>query len=164
MVQAFRDTAHLFAGEVAKYATAAFLCGRWNGRAEAGLESAAPDDVGAVAQELVAAGGYDEQKAEIRNAAEEVVQKLADTLYTAVGESDAVVLLSQWEGFGRFCRETLGIEPVSALTAFGTQTPDPPAELLAAFPDAVADEAEATRSAAEWSRSWGRRFGLPDDA
>src|SRR5688572_28050230 len=83
MAQAFRETAHLFAGEVAKFATAAYLCGRANGRAETGLESAGPTDPGAVVKELVAAGGFEQQKAEIREVAEDVVRKLADTLYEA---------------------------------------------------------------------------------
>jgi hypothetical protein len=105
--------------------------------------------------ELLAAGGFDEQRAEIRDVAEEVVGKLADALHGAVGESDAVDLLSQWEGFTRFCHDRLGLEPLKLTAAFGLGRDDVAAELAAAFPDAGADEAEAARWAAEWAEGVG---------
>ena len=161
MASAFQKTAHLFAGEIGRFATAAYLCGRINGRHEAGLASAGPDDPDVVAVELLAAGGFDDERAEIRDVAEEVVRKLADALHAAVGEADAVDLLSQWEGFGRFCRDALGLEAVTVDAAFGLGRDDVASELATAFPDAKPDAAEAARWAAEWARGWARRFGHP---
>lgn len=60
MAKAFKEMAHLFSHEVAKLATAAYLCGRVNGWAEAGLDSAGPEDPEAIAKELVAAGGFEQ--------------------------------------------------------------------------------------------------------
>jgi hypothetical protein len=59
-----------------------------------------------------------------------------------VGEADAVELLSQWEGFARFCREALRVEPLVLLLALGLGHGDPAAEVRAAYPDAAVDEAE----------------------
>jgi hypothetical protein len=129
-----------------------------NGRAEAGLASAGPDDPDGVARELVAAGGFDEQKAEIAEVAEDVLRKLADTLYEAVVEADAADVLAQWEGFGRFCRERLSVEPLTLVRAYGLQREDPAAELVAAHSATSPDEAQATQWAEQWTRSWGRRF------
>jgi hypothetical protein len=158
MAKAFRDTAHLFAGEIAKFATAAYLCGRVNGRAEVGLASAGPHDSDAVAKELAASGGFDQQKAEIIEVAEDVLQRLADTLYEAVAESDAPDVLAQWEGFGRFCREALGTEPLTVVRAYGLQREDPAAEVRGAYPDAAIEEAEKARWAAARAQSWNERF------
>jgi hypothetical protein len=87
-----------------------------------------------------------------------VVRKLADALHGAVGESDAVDLLPQWDGFGQFCRDALGVEAVTVAAAFGPGRDDVAAEVMAAFPDARPDEAEAARWAAEWARGWDRQF------
>ncbi len=84
---------------------------------------------------------------------------MADELHHAVGEADAVDLLSQWEGFGRFCRERLGVEPLTAVAAFVSGRDDVAAEVASLFPDATYDEAEAAHWAAEWSLGWDRRFG-----
>lgn len=83
------------------------------------------------------------------------MRKLADTLYDAVVESDAPDVQAQWAGFGRFCREVLGAEPVTVVQAFGVATEEPAVEL-------VCTEAEplgGTEWAEQWTRSWGRRFG-----
>ena len=102
-----------------------------------------------------------QQLEELRECGREVTRRVADTLHYAVGEADAVDLLSQWEGFGRLCRERLGADPLTASSAFLSGRKDVAAELAALFPDARHDEAEAARSAAEWSRGWDRRFGGP---
>ena len=36
--------------------------------------------------------------------------KVAETLKYAIGEANAAEILSQWEGFSRFCREVLRVE------------------------------------------------------
>jgi hypothetical protein len=82
-------------------------------------------------------------------------------LHEAIIIADAVDLLSQWEGFGRFCRERLGADPLTTSSAFLSGGKDVAAELVKSFPDAQPDEAEAARWAAEWARGWDRRFGPP---
>jgi hypothetical protein len=78
----------------------------------------------------------------------------------AVGEADAVELLSQWEGFARFCREALRVEPLVLLLALGLGHGDPAAEVRAAYPDAAVDEAEVARWSVQWARGWERRFAV----
>jgi hypothetical protein len=157
MAQAFREVAPMFAGPVAQFATAAFLCGRARGRSEAGLNSAGPDDPEAVAAELIAAGGIDEQRSEINAVAEEVLRQLADTLYSAVAAADGVEVLSQWEGFTRFCRDAVGAEPQSLLRGFGLEAGDPVAQVRSAG-NVAADETDVARWSAQWARGWTRRF------
>lgn len=59
-----------------------------------------------------------------------------------------VEALSQWEGFGRFCRNQLGVEALTLLRAYDLCKEDPAAEVRASCPDATADEARAARTAA----------------
>jgi len=42
-----------------------------------------------------------------------------------------VEALSQWEGFGRFCRRHLGVEPLVLLRGYGLGSDDPAEEVLA---------------------------------
>jgi hypothetical protein len=86
------------------------------------------------------------------------VREVADTLHYAVGEADAAELLSQWEGFTRFCRDALRIEPLVLLRALGLGHGDPAVEVRAAFPDAAVDEAEVSRWSVQWTHGWARRF------
>ena len=67
--------------------------------------------------------------------AAEAIQKAAELVQYAVGEVHAEDLLSQWAGFGRFCREQLGVEPLTVLRAFGLGQDDPAAEVLAKYPE-----------------------------
>ena len=48
----------------------------------------------------------------------------------------AAEILSQWEGFGRFCREVLRAGPQTLLAAYGLWRDDPAADVLAAYLDA----------------------------
>ena len=66
--------------------------------------------------------------------------------------------LSQREGFGRFCRRHLGLEPLTVTAAYGLGKDDPAAEVLAVYPDAQADETKAEERAGHWAREWERRF------
>ena len=88
----------------------------------------------------------------------EGVQQVADLLCHATGEAHPADVLSQWEGFGRFCRDELGTEPLTLLAAFGLEQVDPAAEVRASHPDAKADEAAAALWARNWTAVWGRRF------
>ena len=63
-----------------------------------------------------------------------------------------------WAGFAGFCRETLSVEPLTLVRTYGLQPEDPAEEVRAKYSEAVPDEEEATQLAAQWTRSWGRRF------
>jgi hypothetical protein len=160
MAEAFRETAPYFAAAVERFAKAAFLCGRAHGRAGAGLTSAGPYDPPALAEELVSDPQLQQELAEIRDVAAEVVREVAGTLHHAVGEADTAELLSQWEGFTRFCRDALHVEPLVLLRALGLGHSDPAAEVRAAYPDAAVDEAEIARWSEQWTRGWERRFAV----
>ena len=67
-------------------------------------------------------------------------------------------MLSQWEGFGRFCRNHLSLEPMAVMSAYRLWQDDPAAEVLASYPEAKVDEAKAAEWAGNWTRTWERRF------
>jgi hypothetical protein len=159
MAKTFRQVHKSFSGPVAKLAEVALLYGRDYGRWEAGaIDTVDLPDQATVTAELATRPDLRQQLADVREIAGEATLMIADTLQYAVGQAVAIDLLSQWEGFGRFCRETLGAEPMTVTTAFGLGRADVAAEVAAAFSGATADEAEAQRWAAEWTGSWGRRF------
>ncbi|HEY2584623.1 MAG TPA: hypothetical protein VGI81_02520, partial [Tepidisphaeraceae bacterium] len=56
---------------------------------------------------------------ELCTLAGEAMVRSAENLLDVVGRAHATDLLSRWEGFGRFCREVLGLEPVVLMRAFG---------------------------------------------
>ena len=86
------------------------------------------------------------------------MRKVSETLQYAVGYAHATEVLSQWEGFGRFCRQTLGMEPLTVMSAYKLWQDDPAAEVLASYPDAKVDEGMAAHWQGNWAREWGRRF------
>jgi hypothetical protein len=100
--------------------------------------------------------GVQGQFDDIRSAAEEVVGQIAVVLCDAVGRMDAANVLSQPEGFGRFSRSCLRVEPTAAIATFGLGRVDVSAELAEPFP--TSDKAGAARWAKQWSRGWERRF------
>ena len=67
-------------------------------------------------------------------------------------------MLSQWEGFGRYCRKQLGVEPLTRLHAYGLAHDDPGAEVLATYPAAAVDEGRAKHWEGNWAREWERAF------
>ena len=73
--------------------------------------------------------------------------RVAKAVQESIGIGVGVEALSQWEGFGRFCRKHLGVEPLTLLRAYGLGKEDPAAEVLAIYPDAKADEAKAEERA-----------------
>jgi hypothetical protein len=89
-----------------------------------------------------------------------VVGRVADWLCYSVGQADAVDLLSQWEGFGRFTRSRLGVEPHAAVAAFGLGNVDEHAEMTAACSGAKPNDDDVAYWAQQWSRGWDRRFGV----
>jgi hypothetical protein len=159
MAQTFKRTSRHFADPVAKLAAAAYLCGRVDGREEAGGNAGPlPSDGKDAVQMLRTEPEVREQLDEIRSVAEDVVAEVADVLCYAVGKADAVDLLSQWEGFGRFSRTRLGLEPSAAVAAFGMTNFDMRAELAALGVEAEAKENDAAYWSQQWCRGWDRRF------
>ena len=112
----------------------------------------------ALEAELERCTGLGQQLNELREVAREGMRKLADTLKYAAGVVHAADLLSQWEGFGRFCRKHLGLEPMTVMSAYRLWPDDPAAEVLASYPDAKVDEGIASHWEGNWAREWGRRF------
>ena len=52
---------------------------------------------------------------ELREVGEWAMKEVSDTLTYAAGLVNASDLLSQWEGFGRFCSEVLAADPLTVL-------------------------------------------------
>ena len=92
-----------------------------------------------------------------------MTRRVADAVHEVTGIAHAADLLAQWEGFGRFCRDVLGAEPLVLTEAFGLSD-DTGAEVLEAHPVVAADKIGVARWAAEWTGTWARRFGDPPAA
>jgi hypothetical protein len=159
MADALRQTAGQFAVIPTKLASVAFLYGREYGHWEAGqIEQIDLPDREALVTEIAANPDLGVQLDELRDVVGESVQRVAQEIHALVGSVHAVELLSIWEGFGRFCQETLGMEPLTLVRAYGLQRDDPEVEVRSAYPDAMPDEGASQRHAEQWTRSWGRRF------
>ena len=89
---------------------------------------------------------------DLREVAEEGLLRVAEAAQESIGIGVGVEALSQWEGFSRFCRRCLGVEPLTLLAAYGVRCEDPASEVLAVFPYAKADEEKAEERAGEWER------------
>ena len=84
--------------------------------------------------------------------------RVAKEVQESIGIGVGVEALSQWEGFGRFCRRCLGVEPLTLLRAYELGKEDPSAEVLATYPDAKFDEARAAEREGHWAGEWERRI------
>jgi hypothetical protein len=102
--------------------------------------------------------GLRQQMEDVKEQVGEAMAEVADTLKQAVGEAYAVDLLSQWDGFGRFCREVLALKPLTLLKALRLAEKDPAAEVVASYPEARVNEAKAAEWAGNWRRNWDHRF------
>jgi len=140
-------------------AVTAFLYGREYGLCEAGAIESIPlinaDDTAAL---IKGRPDLKEQLKEVRNISADGVRKVAETLQYAVGQAHAVEVLSQWEGFGRFCRKHPRLEPLTVMTAFKLWRDDPAAEVLASHPDARTNEGKAAHWEGNWGSEWKRWF------
>jgi hypothetical protein len=155
----FRDCYREFAGGPTLVATTAFLYGRKYGHWECGaVEEIDLVDLEALKAEVKQRPDLKEQLAEVKEVAALGVKKVAETMMEAMGEGLAGEILSQWEGFARFCRGSLGLEPMTVVKAYGLGKEDPEREVLREFPDARADEAKAAEWAEKWLGNWDRRF------
>jgi hypothetical protein len=81
-----------------------------------------------------------------------------ELLPQTLAESLAADVLSQWAGFGGFCREVLGVEPLIIVRAFELEHIDPESQVRVIFPQSTADRASAANWAQRWTRIWERRF------
>ena len=158
--RAFHEHAGQFAGPSIQLAQVAFLYGRAYGKWEAGMiDTIGLPDAKMLADEVVADPELGRELDELRALAEDAVQQSAGKLRDAVGRVHATELLSRWEGFGRFCRESLGLDARLLMRAFGLECGDVVAEVRSVCPEAKADEAAAGEWARRWTRTWSRRFG-----
>ena len=140
-------------------AACAFLYGRDYGKWEVGaIEEIPLPDPANIAAEVKGRPDLKEVLRELREVAEEGVLRVAQAVHESIGMGVGVEALSQWEGFGRFCRRHWGLEPLTVTAAYGLGSEDPAAEVLAVYPDAAADEAKAAAWAGKWALEWGRRF------
>ena len=134
-------------------ATCAFLFGRQYGMWECGaIEQVELPDLDKLKAEAKDRPHLKEQLKELRECAYESVRRVAEAVQESIGMGVGVEALSQWEGFSRFCRRCLGVEPLTLLAAYGVRCEDPASEVLAVFPYAKADEAKAEERAGEWER------------
>ncbi len=132
MARTFRELSGLFTAPVVRLAEVALLWGRAYGHWEAG----AVQEVGFPNQKELAAEAaanpyLGEQLDELRSGVDEAMGMVADGVLDATGEAHAADLLAQWEGFGRFCRDVLGVDPL-ADGAVGLGGDEPAAEVLEA--------------------------------
>jgi hypothetical protein len=140
-------------------AKTAFLYGREYGKWEAGkIEQIGLIDPKALVAELEADPELRRQMDDIKDLVPDAMKGVADALQDAVGEAFAVDVLSQWEGFGRFCREALAVDPLTLLKALRLAKQDPAADLLEVYPESVVDDAKAAEWESTWQKNWDRRF------
>ena len=85
--------------------------------------------------------------------------QIAKVVREAAGEEHAVEVLTKWEGYGRFCRDTMGMEPLTVMRAWGLMDDDPAEVVRQVCPEARADEVQAEERSAAMSRWWVERFG-----
>jgi hypothetical protein len=160
----FKEQHRLYARGPTLVATCAFLYDRQFGHWECGaIEQIDLPDEKATAAEFKERPDLREQLKELKETAAESVLRVAEAVQEAIGIGVAVEALSQWEGFGRFCRKHLGVEAMTLLRAYGVEWEDPAADVLAIYPEAKFDEATAAEREGHWAGEWGRRFaaGLP---
>lgn len=137
-----------------------FLYARAYGDWDAGrVEQVDVPDGEALAAEVAGDAGLREQLDELRGCVGEAADPAAKAVLRATAEAVGPDVLAQWEGFARFCRHVLAVEPTVLAAAFRLPLGDPAAEVGAAWPEVDADEGGASDQATAWTRSWERRLG-----
>jgi hypothetical protein len=159
MAEALRQHVPQMAVGPAKVAEVAFLYGREYGKWEAGaIEQIDLPEREKLEAEIAANPELKEQLDQLREAVEECVGGVLDEVRGLIGTAHPTEVLSMWNGFGEFCRDALGVDPLTVVRAYGLQQVDPTVDVLTAYPDAVPDTAEAARWATDRARSWANRF------
>jgi hypothetical protein len=95
---------------------------------------------------------------DLRREARRPIEKLTKIAVERVGRAYATAALSVWEGFGRFCREALELEPETVMAALTQGAAEAVAEVRATYPDAPLDDKMASDWADTLHGVWGRRF------
>src|SRR5436305_41128 len=115
----FVDCHREFAHPPTLVATCAFLFGRQYGMWECGaVEQVQIPDLERLKAEVKERPDLKEQLKELKDIAAESVLRVAEAVRESIGVGLGVEALSQWEGFGRFCRQHLGVEPLTLLRAY----------------------------------------------
>ena len=78
--------------------------------------------------------------------------QLAEVVKEAAGEEHAVEVLKRWEGFGRFCRSKLRLEPLTVTRAWELTDVNPAEVSRQVYPDAKADGDIAAAAAGSLAR------------
>src|SRR4051812_29424241 len=139
----FVDNHREFAHPPTLVATCAFLFGRQYGMWECGaIERIDLPDLDDLKAEVKGHPDLKEQLKELRECAELSVLRVAKEVRESIGVGVGVEALSQWEGFGRFCRRYLGVEPLTLLRAYELGRGGPAAEGLAGYPHGQAGQRE----------------------
>ena len=156
----FARDSGIFARRPVLLAEAAFLCGRAHGHWEAGavedLDMPSPQDL---AEQVKASPFLGEQLRELRQVALEEVEGVTETMLEITCIAYAGDVLTTWDGFGRFCRGTLGLEPLTMMRAWGLMEQDPAEWVRAIFPEAAPRVSDAEEYGERMASSWRRRFG-----
>lgn len=121
----------------ARIAVEALRFGRSLGRYEQGGDPEHPDGEGEDDAEFA---GY---ARELDEGMRLCLERTGKAMKQATGEELAPRVLGYWEGFARFCRDALGLEPVALLRAWGLGEADPTEVVRQAYPDAAPDETVA---------------------
>jgi hypothetical protein len=159
MAKVFIEQAGNFAGPSVRVAQAAFLYGREYGKWELGaIDTIDLPDAPTRVDDVAADPELGRPLEELREVSEEAMRQSARAQLDAVGQLHASDLLSQWEGFERFCGESLGVAPVTVFRAFGLGHQDPAVEVRSVYPMTQEDEATAADWARRWAWSWQRRI------
>ena len=162
MARLFHEQSDCFAGPVARLAHLVFLHGREYGKWEAGaIECIALPDRAVLDREVAEDAALRRQLDDVTELAGDTLGAVASNLVAATAQAHASDLLSQWEGFARFCRDSLDVEPPKLMGAFGLEPRDPGVEVREKHPDATADPRVVCDWAGCWTRSWNRRFTSP---
>ena len=137
---------------------AAYLAGRDRGRREAGAPQLPEADRYSIAV-VTAVPDLRRDLMEVAECVSLGTDQIAEVVREAAGEEHAAEVLTKWEGFGRFCRDTLGLEALTVMRAWGLLDDDPVEVVRQVCADARADEVQAEERSAALSRRWVERFG-----
>jgi len=116
------------------------------------------EDAGEAAVEAEESGEESEQWLEHAGAmAAEVLEEHVKVFLMEIGACLGSMLVTQVEGFARWTRQDLGVEPLVALKGLGIDTTDLE-EALASCTEAKPEEQRAAEVHASLHRAWARRF------
>jgi hypothetical protein len=158
----FIDQHRLFAHRPTLVATCALLYGRQYGHWECGaIEQIDLPDPDKLTAEVRGRPDLEVQLRKRNEIAQESRLRVAEAVQESIGLGIGVEALSQWEGFGRFCRRCLGVEALTLLRAYELGIENPAAEVLAPYPDAKFYGARAAEREGHWAGGVGAAVRAP---